>query len=588
MNLMTFVLAAIAALVSSPDGRLSVGLDTENLSYTVTYDGKVMLEPSPLGLEADFGNLCEGLVLKDCRNGSIDTRYNLDRCKVSEVHYVANTLEATLENPQGQQLGIEFRVSNNDVAFRYRIPRQGDTGCIRVMREATGFRFPEGTTSFLTPQSHAMIGWKRSKPSYEEEYRVDAPLGEKSFYGHGYTFPCLFRVGEDGWVLLSETGVGSNYCGSHLSDIGEDGTFCIAFPMPEENNGNGTVEPAFQLPGATPWRTITVGNSLKPVVETTAPWDNVEPLYESTHQYRFGRSSWSWIIWQDASMNWDDQVAYIDLAAALGLEYILIDAGWDQQIGYSRMEDLVAYAHSKGVDVFLWYSSSGWWNDIQQSPVGIMDNSILRKKEMAWMEKIGVKGIKVDFWGGDKQETMRLYEQLFSDADDHGLMVICHGCTLPRGWERMYPNYVGSEAVLASENLVFNQRACDMEAFSACLHPFIRNTVGCMEFGGCVLNSRLGRGDNHGTVRRTTVDFELATEIIFQNPIQTLAVTPENLNNVELSEALDFVREFPTTWDETVYIDGYPGKSVTLRRRHGSDWWEAHIDASGKGYVKKL
>ena len=268
-------------------------------------------------------------------------------------------------------------------------------------------------------------------------------------------------------MLVSETGVDSRYCGSRLSDVTEGSLYTVTFPMPEENNGNGTVEPAFSLPGFTPWRTITVGETLKPIVETTVPWDVVEPLYETKHQYRMGRGTWSWIIWQDGSINYDDQVRYIDLAATMGYEYVLIDNWWNTNIGYERMGQLIKYAQSKKVDMFLWYSSSGYWNDIEQGPTNLMDNPIARKREMKWLQSQGVKGIKVDFFGGDKQETMRLYEAILSDADDHGLMVIFHGCTLPRGWERMYPNYVGSEAVLASENMIFNQHFCDEEAFNA-------------------------------------------------------------------------------------------------------------------------
>lgn len=585
MHYLFSILAAFLTTIASPDGRLNVELSFPQSTYSVNYDGKKMLENSPLGLTADFGDFSSNLTLTEAHRSRIDEKYTLDRCKVSNVHYVANCFVGTLQNEAGQKIEVEFRISDNDIAIRYNVPKDGDTGCIRVLGEATGFRFPEGTTTFLCPQSDAMIGWKRSKPSYEEEYKVDAPLDTPSGYGHGYTFPCLFKVGENGWVLVSETGVDSRYCGSHLSDC-KDGLYTIEFPMPEENNGNGTVEPAFSLPGSTPWRTITVGNSLKPIVETTAPWNTVKPLYETSHDYKFGRGTWSWIIWQDASMNWDDQVAYIDLAAEMDFEYILIDAGWDQQLGYEKMEELIKYAHSRNVDVFLWYSSSGYWNDISQSPVHRMDNSIQRKKEMAWMESQGVKGIKVDFWGGDKQETMRLYEQVLSDADDHGLMVIFHGCTLPRGWERMFPNYVGSEAVLASENLVFGQHACDMESFNACLHPFIRNTVGCMEFGGCVLNDRLHRSNRFGTTRRTSVNFELATEIVFQNPIQFIAITPNNLTDAP-AEALEFLKTVPTTWDETVFIDGYPGKSITLKRRHGDKWYTAHLDAEANdGYVQ--
>ena len=424
-----------------------------------------------------------------------------------------------------------------------------------------------------------MIGWKRTKPSYEEEYKADAPMDVRSQYGHGYTFPCLFRVGDNGWVLVSETGVDSRYCGSRLSDVTEGNLYMVAFPMAEENNGNGTVAPAFALPGSTPWRTITVGETLKPIVETTVIWDVVEPLYETEHDYQMGRGTWSWILWQDGSINYDDQVRYVDLAAAMGYEYVLIDNWWDTKIGHKRMESLIDYAQGKGVDVFLWYSSSGYWNDIEQGPVNMMDDPIIRKREMKWLQEQGVKGIKVDFFGGDKQETMRLYEGILSDADDHGLMVIFHGCTVPRGWERMYPNYVGSEAVLASENLIFNQHYCDEEAFNACLHPFIRNSVGCMEFGGTFLNKRLNRGNNGGTTRRTTDVFQLSTAVLFQNPIQNYALAPNNLTDAP-QVCLDFMKQVPTTWDETRFIDGYPGKYAVVARRHGKQWYVAAVNGT--------
>ena len=577
----TCSVAAQDITVSGPDQRLQVAFDCQTdggLAYSVVYDGKTMLENSPLGLETNMGSFVKGLKLERHEIHSIDTVYEQSRIKASHIHYQANELTCHLTNAEGRQMAVTFRVSNNDVALRYSLPRQHGTGSVRVMSEATGFHFPEQTTTFLCPQSDAMIGWKRTKPSYEEEYKVDAPMSDRSQYGHGYTFPCLFRVGDDGWVLVSETGVDSRYCASHLSDA-ENGLYRIAFPMPEENNGNGTVEPAFALPGSTPWRTITVGESLKPIVETTVPWDVVEPRYTTKQDYRMGRSTWSWILWQDDSSNFDDQVKYVDLAAALGYEYVLVDSWWDNNMGYQKMEKLVEYARSKGIGIFLWYSSSGYWNDIEQSPINKMDNAIIRKQEMSWMQKLGVKGIKVDFFGGDKQETMRLYEDILSDADDHGLMVIFHGCTLPRGWERMYPNYVGSEAVLASENLIFNQHFCDNEAFNACLHPFIRNTVGCMEFGGTFLNKRLNRGNDGGTTRRTTDVFQLATAVLFQNPIQNFALAPNNLTDAP-QLCIDFMKQVPTTWDEVRFIDGYPGKYVVLARRHGDTWYVAGINAT--------
>ena len=569
------------ASVYSPDSLLKVeiSVDGGRPSYTVKYKGKTFLEKSPLGFTADVGDFSRGMTYSGCKTRSISESYTLDRIKQSSVSYKANELKATLVNEDGKPVDVTFRVSANDVAFRYEMPRYGDTGSIVIKNEATGFNLPAQATTFLTPQSDPMVGWKRTKPSYEEEYKADAPLTERSRFGHGFTFPCLFRVGGDGWVLVSETGVDSRYCASHLSDATPEGVFTVAFPMPEENNGNGTVSPGMALPGATPWRTVTVGETLKPVVETTVPWDVVEPRYASEHKYGYGRGTWSWIMWQDASANYADQMTYIDLAAAMGYEHILIDAWWDKNIGRERTAELVSYAKSKGVDVFLWYSSSGYWNDIEQSPTNIMDNPITRKREMKWMRKLGVKGIKVDFFGGDKQETMRLYEAILSDADDHGLMVIFHGCTLPRGWERMYPNYVGSEAVLASENLIFSQHSCDTEAYNASLHPFIRNAVGCMEFGGTLLNKRLNRGNDGGSVRKTTDVFQIATAVLFQNPVQNFAIAPNNLTDAP-EAVIGFMKDVPTTWDETVFIDGYPGKYCVLARRHGERWYVAGVNAT--------
>ncbi len=592
MNLLTILLAVLPVL-NGPDGRLQVRFNDggDQLRYSISYDGKTLVEPSRLGLktnEADYTRLeflsADTQDIRDC--------YTLDRIKAFRIDHPAVRVLLHCKNADGRPIDIEWHLTANDAAFRYLLPRDTETGSIRVLCETSSFRFPEGTTGFLTPQSHAMIGWKRSKPSYEEFYSLDVPLDQRSQYGHGFTFPCLFRVGGDGWVLVSETGVDSRYCASHLSDYDPQEGYTVAFPMPEENNGNGTVEPAFALPGATPWRTLTVGSGLAPVVETTIAFDVVEPRYETTRGYRYGKSSWSWIVWQDASMNRDDQIAYIDLAAAMDWPYILIDAGWDQEFGHAGMEELVRYARSRGVDVFLWYSSSGWWNDIVQSPVDIMCDPLARKPEMRWMESIGVKGIKVDFFGGDKQETMRLYEAILSDADDHGLMCIFHGATLPRGWERMYPNYVGSEAVLASENMVFGQNHCDLESQNAALHPFLRNTVGSMEFGGVFLNKRLNRANGKpgpggrvfGTQRRTTDAAELAVAVLYQNPIQNFALTPNNLTDAPAA-ALDFLREVPTTWDETRLLDGYPGRNILLARRHGRTWYVAAINATDQPFA---
>lgn len=534
---------------SSPDGRLTVTIDAVDGMpvYEVEYDGEKILGRSPLGFKSNVGDFSKGVTIESSSTDSVERSFDQDRIKKSHIDYKANLLSIGFKNETGK-FDMEWEVADNDIAFRYIIGPQGKDGETRSMvidEEATGFRFPEETTVFMTPQSDPMIAWKRTKPSYEEFYITDAPLGTPSEYGNGFTFPALVKVGDKGWVLLTESGVDGYYCGSHLSDF-KNGVYSIAYPMPGENNGNGTAAPGIALPGKTPWRVITVGKNLAPIVETTGPWNVVEPLYETKEPARPGKGTWSWLLWQDGSINADDQRKFVDLAAAMGYQNVRIDNWWDNNIGREGMKDLVDYARSKGVNVALWYSSSGHWNDIVQSPVNHMDRPIVRKKEMAWLRDLGVKTIKVDFFGGDKQETMRLYEDILSDAADYGIDVIFHGCTMPRGWERMYPNYVGSEAVLASENLVFGQKFCDMEAFHATLHPFIRNAAGIMEFGGTVLNKRLNRGNDGGTVRRTGDAFELATAVLFQNPVQNFALAPNNLTDAQ-ADAISFMKEVPTT-----------------------------------------
>lgn len=582
---------AAVTSVKSPDGRLEVKVECNpadsTATYSVLYDGKTAIMPSALGFDSNAGNFTDGLTMIADRKGTKTDRYKLLTSKNSDIDFNANTLNCEFKNREGGKMSVEFVVADNNVAYRYQIPNQGGTMSTRIMNELTSFMFPQGTTSYLSPQSDPMIGWKRSKPSYEEEYVLDAPLDTPSKYGRGYTFPCLFNVKPGSlWVLVSETGVDSHYCASHLSEY-KNGGYKIEFPMPEENNGNGTVEPAFALPGHTPWRTITVADNPAPIVETTIPWDVVEPLYEPKFELKPGRSTWSWIVWQDNSCNYDDQVRFIDLADAMGYEYILVDAGWDKNIGYDGMEKLARYARSKNVDLFVWYSSSGYWNDIVQSPVNVMDNPIARKKAMKWLRDNGVKGIKVDFFGGDKQETMRLYEAILSDANDYGLMVIFHGCTLPRGWERMYPNYVGSEAVLASENLIFDQHFDNVEASNATLHPYIRNAVGSMEYGGCFMNKFMNKENREGIYRTTSDIFQLATTILYQNAIQNFALTPNNLTDAPVF-CMDYLKEVPTQWDETRYIDGVPGKYVVLARRHGNDWYVAGVNATSRPLDLKL
>ena len=576
--------------IFSPDGRIEVTVSDSDGTpdYSVTYDGNVFILPSPLGLNTSMGEYMSGMTMLPEKEAPrlIEEQYSLKTIKQSQVDYKAVEAVFTFAQNERPVYDVIFRVSDRDVAFRYRLyPRRNTLSCV-IFSEATGFRLPQTATTFLCPQVKPGGGFAGTYPSYETGYSLDEPVG-KNGWGEGYTFPCLFRNEDKGWILISETGVSSAYCASRL--MGEpDGLYTIGYPQEGENNGNGSAAPGIPLPGMTPWRTITLGNSLAPIMETTVPFDLVEPLYEASREYVYGPGSWSWIIGMDPSTNYDEQKRYIDFTAEMGYRTVLVDALWDTQIGRDRIAELAEYAADKGVALYLWYNSNGYWNHAPQGPKGIMDNTIARRREMKWMQSIGIRGIKVDFFGGDKQETMKLYEDILADANDYGILCVFHGCTLPRGWERMYPNYASSEAVLASENLHFSQGACDNEAFNACIHPFIRNTVGSMDFGGSALN-KYYNADNapRGSVRRTSDVFALATAVMFQSPVQHFALAPNNLTDAP-AWAIDFMKNVPTLWDEVRFIDGYPGKYVIMARRHADKWFVVGINAQKETVKLKL
>ena len=571
--------------IVSPNGKviLTLSMDQGQPSYQVAYDGQTVIVPSVLGLVTNIGDYSQGLVQKTVETKAVKETYSLRNIKQSHVNYEATEAVATYEQDGQTVMDIIFRVSNRDVAFRYKIyPKKEARVCV-VERETSSFVLPDGTTTFLCPQSKPMGGFARTSPSYETPYTTDDAMG-KNGWGEGYTFPCLFKA-PTGWVLISETGTDGGYVGCRLlNETG--GTYRIGFPQQGELNGVGSVTPAMSLPGETPWRTITIG-PLANIMETTVPFDLVQQKYEASQDYIYGKGSWSWIIGMDPSCNFDEQKRYIDFSAAMGYQSVLIDAFWDQQIGYEKIAELARYGKEKGVGIFLWYNSNGSWNDAFQTPIGKMNNSRIRREEMRWMQENGIRGIKVDFFGGDKQPMMQLYEDILADANDFGLLVIFHGCTLPRGWERMYPNYAASEAVLASENLHFGQGACDAEARNATIHAFVRNTVGSMDFGGSALNKRYSADNQHGTVRKTSDVYALATAVLFQSAVQHFALAPNNLTDAP-AWAIDFMKRVPTTWDEVKLIDGYPGKYVIMARRCGTKWYVVGINADEQPLKKMV
>ena len=391
----------------SPDGKLKVTVTCEDgkPSYVVNYNNTTCIGKSDLGLNTNIGDFTKDLTLKNTSEvKAVVADYTLYNIKRKNNHYEANQQVYTFANKEGKDvMKVIFNVSNNNIAFQYELLKsKKEAMCVVVNSEATSFSMVDGTTTFLCPQMGEMTGFARTAPSYETHYEADQEMG-KNGWGLGYTFPCLFKAPgaaeQNIWILVSETGSAGNYPGCKLENKGA-GNYQISFPSQKENNGYGSTGAQMALPDTTPWRTITISDNLKNIVESTITWDvlaaqnpiqmdaNTIASLRDKVKESYGRGAWSWIIANDESCNFDTQKQYIDFAAAMGWESLLIDAQWDTQIGRDRIAELAKYGKEKGVYLYLWYNSNGIWNDAPQTPRNCMSTAFRRQQEMEWMQSI--------------------------------------------------------------------------------------------------------------------------------------------------------------------------------------------------------
>jgi alpha-glucosidase len=574
--------------ISSPDGRIVATVDVQGgmPGYSVKLDGKPVLHRSKLGVIRDDADFTANITPRASYSArvakleKIEDRYELLTSKRRLTTYRAHRRVLEFAAANGAPMDVVFQVSNDGIAFRYVFPGSGDAKR-RISSEATSFNFLADTRGWLQPIAPARSGWSESNPSYEELYERDFIVGTPSPLGRGYVFPALFRSG-DTWLLVSEASVGPNYCGSRLLAHRRQSEYTLEFPTELENSGTGPATPEAKLPWTTPWRLIAIG-SLKTIVESTLGTDVADPPAPGTRPptHGPGRSSWSWPLLGDAHTVFDTQKKFVDYAADMHWEYTLVDAEWDRQIGYEKLQELVNYARPKGVSILVWYNSGGDWTRAPQTPRDRMFDPATRRAEFQRLQKIGVAGVKIDFFAGDAQSTMAYYHELIQDAARAGLSVNFHGATLPRGWQRTYPNLLTTEAVRGFEFITFDQKNAEDEPWHAAMLPFTRNVFDPMDF------TPLSLGRVHDIQRRTTVGFELATTALFTSGIQHFAEIPDTLAKAP-EYVRTWLRRLPVVWDEVRFIDGFPGKYVVLARRAGKSWYVSGINGENTPRDLKL
>ncbi|GGG49758.1 glycoside hydrolase family 97 protein [Hymenobacter glacieicola] len=570
--------AAKPIRITSPDGAVQVTVDVTpqgQPTYAVRYRQAELLRPSRLGLQLASADLTQGLKLtKADQQTAVTDDYQLATDKRANCRYRANRRVVHFQRQAtGPQLSVVFQVSDDGVAFQYLV--EGNSQEVqRITAEATTFHLPASAKGWLHPHAKAQTGFANTQPSYEEYYQRGIAAGTPSTIGQGWSFPALFEVGGH-WVLLTEAGMGRTYSGTHLAHESPDAEYSVAFPQaPERTTPEAALLPESRLPWRTPWRVLVVGNSLRPIVESTLTTDLSAPATTPVLTEAPGKSSWSWVLMGDQNTTYDVQRRFIDYAASMGWGYCLVDALWDKQIGYDKMQELAQYARSKNVGLLVWYNSNGHWNQAPQTPTNVLFEPESRRQEFARIKQMGVAGVKIDFFGGDGQSFMNYYQDLLVDAAQAGLLVNFHGATIPRGWNRTYPNLVTMEAVRGFEFLTFDQANTDQEATHCAVLPFTRNAVGPMDF------TPMAFSEIRGKERRTSNAFELALAVLFQSGIQHYAEVPEGMA-AQPAYVREFVQQLPPRWADVKFLAGYPGQyAVLARQAPGGAWYVAGINGT--------
>lgn len=572
---MTEAVANTLGRVASPDGAIRVEIvanDAGELRYTVKRHETLIIGESKLGVVCEDADFSRGLkLLREERTREVQDEYEILTAKRRVNTYRANRKVLHVESANGRAMEVVFQVSNDGVAFRYRWPSAEETAVRKVLEEITSFQFSPETRAWLQPMSVAKTGWSRTNPSYEEHYEKDIPVGTPPKLGAGWVYPALFRTGET-WVVISEADLGRGYCGTRLRTASPKGEYTIGFPDEREGLGNGPVKPE----GATesPWRVIVIGD-LATVTESMLGVDLASPakVLAKAEQSKIvpGKAAWSWPLLGDGKTVYDVQKQFIDYAAEMTWRYCLIDALWDQQIGYENVKELAEYAATKDVKLLLWYNSRGDWNDAPQTPRDRMLTRESRREEFERLVAMGIAGVKIDFFGGDGQSQIEYYLDILEDAAPYGLLINFHGCTLPRGWQRTYPHLMTMEAIKGLEFITFEQANADEAPIHATMLPFTRNLFDPMDFTPVVLD-RINNIE-----RRTSSAFELALSVLFTSGIQHYAEIPDGMAKApEYVRA--FLRDVPGVWDDVVFLDGYPGKFVAIARKAGGRWYVAGIN----------
>ena len=553
--------------VNSPNKKINIALyNTKNgdsgewylkVSYTNNGKASEAIPQITLGLsraDQDFSR--ELKFLKVSKPLLLNEQYKALHGKRSQCGNSANETVVSFENPGKAKLNLIIRAYNDGITFRYEFPEKA--GSFIMNDELTTYSIPDSTKRWM----------EKFNPANEGLYSTMKDGSTQQ----DWAYPALFNTQDNAcWYLIHEADLDRNYCGTKLLNSTEKNKYKTTFPDQWNGRGQGESKPTITLPWKSPWRVIILG-SLADIVESTLVDDvSASSIVSKTDWIKPGIASWNYWSSNHGTKDYKTVCQFADLAAAMGWPYTLLDWEWDAMGNGGKLEDALKYIHSLGLKPLLWYNSGGDHTWVSATPKDRMLTHENRMEEFAKLKKLGVAGVKIDFFESEKQSMIKYYLDILDDAAKFEMMVYFHGCLVPRGWARTYPHLMTYEGVRGAEWYNNGPEFTTSAPEHNTILPFTRNVVGAMDYTPVTFtNSQFPHITSYG--------HELALSVVFESGFQHMADRPEGYYDLP-DAAKNFLKEVPNAWDNTKLINGYPGKDLIIARNKGNAWYIGGISA---------
>lgn len=552
-------------IVKSPDERILVNVETgATTTYSVTFNGKTILNPSPLSMTFDNGVVIgRNMKVKDVQHRTEDQMLTpVVRQKSDKIrdHYNEMVLSA-------DQYKLYFRVYNDGLAYRF---HTDFADSLKVISEEVDYCFPEDYNT-LFPEERTILSAQQPlfKPMKLSEIGTDRFCST----------PVLIKVDDQARIFISESDLES-YPGMFLKKQGKyelAGKFA-AYSLEEEKTDDRQIFPTkradyiARVSGTRnyPWRAMIVAENDANLVTNQLIYKLAPESQGDFSWVKPGKIAWDWYnaliltgVDFKCGVNNDTYKYYIDFASKYGIEYVVLDDGWSEAWNVTKtvpeinMEELVAYGKKKNVDLILWVS----WAPFREKLDEAFD----------LFSKWGIKGIKMDFMNRDDQAMVDFYYTVARKAAEHKMLVDFHGAYKPTGWLRTFPNVLSSEGVAGLENHKWGSFVTPEHNVTL---PFTRMVAGPMDYTpGAMINFHEKDHKVWFNLPASvgTRCHQLGMYVVYESPLQMLADSPSNYYREE--KCMDFLSQVPVVWDETRVLKASVGEYIVVARRSGDTWF---------------